>query len=86
MTGGLLALLYRLCMPIDRADPDRGCEYCADDANLYFGHVEQIAGDEANRTLLLRCPRCGSFYEVGRAESAQATRPTTAEITARFSG
>ena len=73
-------------MPHDQADPDRGCQYCADDANMFFGHVEQVASDQTTRMLLLRCPRCGSFYEVAPAGPAQATRLTEAEATARFAG
>ena len=39
----------------------RGCEYCLDDRNMKFGHVEQIASSE-QRGLLLRCPQCGWLY------------------------
>ncbi len=42
---------------------DFGCDYCADDQNRLYGHVAQIGSDEVRRMLLLRCPRCGSFYE-----------------------
>ena len=71
-------------MPLNHADSDRGCDYCADDANMYFGHVEQVASNEAAQMLLLRCPRCGSLYEVAPRGAAQATRLTEAEATARF--
>ena len=40
---------------------DRGCEFCADDANMHFGHVKQVAEDDL-RGALLQCPRCGWFY------------------------
>ena len=42
---------------------NRGCDYCADDNNMYFGHVAQIASNEDRRTLLLKCPHCGWLYE-----------------------
>jgi hypothetical protein len=44
-------------------DGDRGCEFCADDRNMFYGHVEQVASNDVLGTLLLRCPRCGTFYE-----------------------
>lgn len=72
-------------MPPDQAHPDRGCEYCADDANMFLGHVQQVASDEASRTLLLHCPRCGSLYEVAHAGPARATRLTEVDATARLS-
>lgn len=40
---------------------ERGCEFCRDDQNLHFGHVEQVASIE-DRGLLLRCPRGGWLY------------------------
>lgn len=39
----------------------RGCDFCGDDQNMHFGHVEQVASSEA-KGLLLRCPRCGWLY------------------------
>jgi hypothetical protein len=75
---------YRCGMQRDHAERDRGCEYCADDANMFFGHVEQVASNEATRRLLMRCPRCGSFYEVTPAGPAHAARLTQAEAAARF--
>jgi len=42
---------------------DYGCEYCADDGNLLFGHATQVATDEERGFILLRCPRCGALYE-----------------------
>jgi hypothetical protein len=40
-----------------------GCDYCRDEQNRLFGHVSQIASDEARRMILLRCPRCSALYE-----------------------
>lgn len=34
-----------------------GCEFCAD------GDLERIAANEFRGTILLRCSRCGAFYE-----------------------
>jgi hypothetical protein len=42
---------------------DCGCGYCADDQNMFFGHVQQISSSEERGTLLLRCPQCGWLYE-----------------------
>lgn len=53
---------------------DRGCSYCADEANMYFGHVQQIASDERSRTLLLRCPHCGALYQISASGPADARR------------
>jgi hypothetical protein len=52
---------------------ERGCDYCADDQNMFFGHVEQIASSERARTILLRCPRCGWLYETTPRCEARAT-------------
>ena len=53
----------------------RGSDYCRDDGNMYYGHVEQIASSEDRDSLLLRCPVCGRMYEL-RADgiSAQSKR------------
>jgi hypothetical protein len=40
---------------------DRGCEYCRDDQNMHYGHVEQVASNE-DMGVLLRCPQCGWLY------------------------
>lgn len=40
---------------------DRGCQYCRDDQNMHYGHVEQVASDE-DKGILLRCPRCTWLY------------------------
>ena len=42
---------------------ERGCEYCRDDSNMLFGHVEQIGTNDELGCLLLRCPRCKWLYE-----------------------
>ena len=53
---------------------ERGCDYCSNDDNMYYGHVEQIASSEVTRTLLLRCPRCGWLYEASPRGAADARR------------
>jgi hypothetical protein len=41
--------------------PERGCGYCADDANMAYDHVRQVASDiEVGQ--LLQCPRCAWLY------------------------
>ena len=40
-----------------------GCDYCADDANRFYGHVKQIASDEDRGFILLQCPHCSALYE-----------------------
>jgi hypothetical protein len=40
-----------------------GCDYCADDANRFYGHVTQIASDADRGFILLQCPDCGALYE-----------------------
>jgi hypothetical protein len=40
---------------------NRGCDFCRDDQNLSYGHVDQVASNE-DRGLLLRCPECGWLY------------------------
>jgi hypothetical protein len=39
------------------SQPERGCDYCADEQNMHYGHVDQIASSESHRTVLIRCPR-----------------------------
>jgi hypothetical protein len=43
-------------------DVDYGCAYCADDQNRSFGHVTQVASNDASG-MLLQCPRCGTLYQ-----------------------
>ncbi len=63
---------------------DRGCEYCADDANMYFGHVAQIGSNETLRKLLLRCPRCGWLYEASASGPKDATHISATDAAERF--
>ena len=63
---------------------DRGCEYCADDGNMYFGHVEQIGSSELLGKLLLRCPRCGWLYQASAAGPKDAIHISAAEASQRF--
>lgn len=61
---------------------DFGCDYCADDQNRWFGHVEQIADDEERRMILIRCPRCGTLYENTPAGDDRTRRLTEDEAKA----
>ena len=61
-----------------------GCDYCEDDQNRWYGHVTQIASDEARKMLLLRCPRCGTLYENTPAGEDQTRRLTEDEAAAMF--
>jgi hypothetical protein len=47
----------------DSPEVSFGCDYCRDDQNRRFGHVIQIGSDEQRGRILIRCPRCGAFYE-----------------------
>jgi hypothetical protein len=63
---------------------ERGCDYCADDANMYYGHVEQIGSSEALRKLLLRCPRCGWLYEASASGLRDAVHISASQAAERF--
>ena len=63
---------------------ERGCEYCVDDHNMYFGHVMQIGSSEASAKLLLKCPRCGWLYEMSPRGPNNATPISAAEAATRF--
>ena len=63
---------------------ERGCEYCADDQNMYFGHVVQIKSSDALGKLLLGCPRCGWFYETSRWGPNDATPISASDAATRF--
>jgi hypothetical protein len=65
---------------------DFGCEYCAEDQNRFFGHVEQIADDEEREMILILCPHCGALYENTPAGEDQTRRLTEAEAEALFPG
>jgi hypothetical protein len=62
----------------------RGCDYCADDQNIFFGHIEQVASSEQSQTILLRCPRCGWLYETTPGGEATATHLSQPEARERF--
>jgi len=64
---------------------DRGCDYCADDQNMFYGHVEQICSNEERATLLLCCPRCGWLYETSPTGHAEAQPLSEQEARDRFS-
>jgi hypothetical protein len=63
---------------------ERGCNYCADDDNMYFGHVEQIGSSEALQMILLRCPRCGWLYQASASGPNDATRISSADAAECF--
>lgn len=62
---------------------DYGCDYCADDQNRQFGHVTQVGTHATDSLLLLRCPRCGVFYEQAGV-GARTVRLTPDEARARY--
>jgi hypothetical protein len=61
-----------------------GCDYCASDDNMYYGHVEQVASSEPTQTLLLRCPRCGWLYEATASGQKDARRISEDAARLRF--
>ena len=63
-----------------------GCDYCADNQNRWFGHVEQIAADEERRMILIRCPRCRALYQNTPAGNDETRRLTEDEAQALFPG
>jgi hypothetical protein len=63
---------------------DRGCDYCADEQNMGYGHVTQIGSDEARGTLLLRCPRCRWLYETDPIGVARPAHLSEEEARNRF--
>jgi hypothetical protein len=48
---------------------ERGCSFLADDSNMYFRHVEQIASYEERQAHMHRCP-----VDYGRGWTAVAGR------------
>jgi uncharacterized C2H2 Zn-finger protein len=63
---------------------DSGCDYCRDDQNRFYGHVQQIASNEATGVILIRCPRCSTLYENSPAGEDRTRRLTKAEAGTRF--
>jgi len=63
---------------------ERGCDYCADDENMYFGHVRQIGSSDSRGKLLLECPRCGWLYEASPIGPKGATHLTAEQAAERF--
>jgi hypothetical protein len=41
---------------------DFGCDYCRDDSNRFFGHLDQIGSSEERWMILLRRPKCGALF------------------------
>jgi uncharacterized Zn finger protein len=62
-----------------------GCDYCADGQNRLHGHVTQIGSDERG-LILLRCPRCGAFYENMAGGFDRTRRLTVDEARELFPG
>jgi hypothetical protein len=60
-----------------------GCDYCADDANRLYGHVDQIGTHADLSLLLLRCPRCGTLYEMS-GDGAATIRLSLAQARQRY--
>jgi hypothetical protein len=78
-------MMSRAARAVSPGGGDFGCAYCADDTNRFFGHVTQIGSSDETGSLLLRCPRCSSLYEL--PEGGYGTvRLSEDEAKARFPG
>jgi hypothetical protein len=80
---GVVMMLSALVVQMFRRGFRRGCPYCAEDSNMYFGHLEQFAGNEARREIL-RCPKCGWLYEMSPLAPREAVHITDREAATRF--
>ena len=56
---GAVTALSAVAVHMLRRSYRRGCAYCADDSNMNLEHLEQPAGSEGRKEILLRCPQCG---------------------------
>jgi hypothetical protein len=63
---------------------ERGCDYCADDEAMYFGHVRQIGSSDSRRKLLLGCPRYGWLYKASPIGPKDATHLTAEQAIERL--
>jgi hypothetical protein len=64
----------------------RGCDYCAVDAHLLTGDVQQVAVRVDQQRMLLRCPRCVWLYEMAvDAEPGDARHVTQAQALQHYS-
>lgn len=63
-----------------------GCDFCRDDQNRLFGHLDQIDSDERRRMFLLQCPRCGALYENSARGQDQTRRLTKSEAEQLYPG
>jgi hypothetical protein len=65
----------------------RGCAYCAVDAHLLAGDVQQVAVRDDRETVLLRCPHCRWLYEVAiTGTPGQARRVSEAQALDDYAG
>lgn len=64
-------------------DVSFGCEYCADDHNRQYGHVQQIGYSDETGRILLRCPRCSALYDASHVED-EVERLDVATAAERF--
>jgi hypothetical protein len=69
-----------------RGQPEFGCDYCADEQNRTYGHVTQIGHSDETGSLLLRCPRCSTLYEVTEGVGSRTTRLSVEDAKRRFPG
>jgi hypothetical protein len=69
-----------------RGEPVFGCEYCADEQNRFYGHVTQLGHSDETGSLLLRCRRCSTLYEVTEGVGSKTIRLSTDEAKRRFPG
>lgn len=81
---GAVAALSAVAVHMLRRVYRRGCAYCADDSNMNVGHLEQPAGSEGRKEILLRCPKCGWLYEVSPLEPREVTHIADSDVASRL--
>lgn len=68
---------------MDGSTPGR-CQRCID-PTLYF-HLDRLADDEQRHSMLLRCPDCGSLYDLWPEVKGPAEPLTVEEAARRYPG
>jgi len=81
---GAVAALSAVAVHMLRRAYRRGCAYCADDSNMNLEHLEQPAGSEGRKEILLRCPQCGWLYEVSPLEPSEVTHIADSDVASRL--
>ena len=81
---GAVTALSTVAIHMFRRAYRRGCAYCADDTHMNVGHLEQPAGSETRKEILLRCPKCGWLYEVSPLEPREVVHIADTEVATRL--